>query len=461
LNVTERAPPSPSTRIRKHKIRSTTGLLLAMLLAAAWLLSPLKAYAQDQGQHDRGGQVLAAPVAVITQYQLPPQKLQQAEALYRTRMLTFVVGTLYGIGLLIVLLNLQIGSRFRDIAERTSQRRFVQATIFAPLLLLTIDVLSLPIGIYRQYLSRSYDLSVQSWGSWFWDWSKNEIISIVIVTLLIWGLYAILRRSPQRWWLFGWLAMIPVLVLLVFVQPVFIDPLFDTFDPLQAKQPTLVVELQKVMHRGGLSIEPSRMYEMRASEKVTTYNAYVTGIGASKRVVVWDNTAREMTVPQTMFVFGHEQGHYVLNHIWKGMGFAIAGLLIVFYIAHRSIGGIIRRWGSRWQVRDAADWASFPVLLLIFSIITVVSQPLVSAAIRYMEHEADIYGLEVIHGLAPNSEQVGAQAFQRLGEKGLAYPTPNPLYVLWVYDHPTIADRVQFAASYHPWDDGQPTRFIK
>jgi Zn-dependent protease with chaperone function len=446
------------------------GVAVLSLFCMLWLAAPLTARAQPaeslrsaastqpDAVHQAGN---AGAPAQLESYQLPPDKLKKAEALYRTRMLTFVLGTVYGIVLLVLLLNFRIGARFRNWAEQASSRRFVQVIIFAPLLLLTMDALSLPISIYRQHLAVSYELSVQSWGSWFWDWAKNEIIGTVIATLLIWGLYAILRRSPRRWWLYGWLAMIPVLLLLVFIQPVFIDPLFDKFDPLEQRQPQLLTQLEKVMHRGGLSIDRSRMFEMRASDKVTTYNAYVTGIGASKRVVVWDNTAKDLSIPETMFVFGHEQGHYVLNHIWKGLFLGLGGLLIVFYLAYRLIGGIIRRWGRRWDVRDLADWASFPVLLLIFTVFSVLTQPVVSGATRYMEHEADIYGLEVIHGLVPDSQQVAARAFQKLGEKGLAFPDPNPLYVLWTYDHPTIADRLQFAAKYQPWNQGQQNRFIK
>jgi len=407
--------------------------------------------------------LVIAPIAAhagLTEYRLPPELLEKSEALYRTRMLTFVAGTVYGILLLIALLYFRVGARYRNWAERASSRRFVQALVFVPLLSITVDALSLPIGIYGHSLSLNYGLSVQGWGSWFWDWIKNELIGIVISTLLIWGLYAILRRWPQRWWFHAWLATIPVMVLLVFITPVFIDPLFNQFDPLEQKQPQLVTELEKVMQRGGLSIERSRMFEMRASDKVTTYNAYVTGIGASKRVVVWDNTSKDLTIPQTMFVFGHEQGHYVLNHILKGMAFAVGGLLLVFYLAYRTIGGLIRRWGARWDVRDPADWASFPVLLLIFTVASTVAQPVVVGVTRRMEHEADVYGLEVIHGLVPDSEAVAAQAFQKLGEKGLSYPTPNPLYVLWTYDHPTIADRVTFAAQYQPWNEGKPTRFV-
>lgn len=427
-----------------------------VLLTLALLLGPAAVLAQATPQVDSSHS--AAPP--LTEYQLAPEQLKRSAALYRTRLLTYVVGTVYGIVLLLVLLNLKVAVRFRDVALRTSPRRFVQAIVFTPLLLLTIDGLSLPIGIYQHRLSMHYGLSVQGWGSWFWDWTKGELITTLIATLLVWGLYAILRRSPQRWWLYAWLATIPVTIMLVFVQPVFIDPLFNKFDPLEQRQPALVAELAKVMQRGGLTIDRSRMFEMRASDKVTTYNAYVTGIGASKRVVVWDNTSRDMTIPQTMFIFAHEQGHYVLHHIWKGILLAIAGLLAVAWLAYWLSGTLIRRHSKRWQIHDPADWASLPLLVLIFTVLSVVSQPLSSGISRHMEHQADVYALEVLHGLVPDSTQAATQAFQKLGEKALAYPAPHPLYVWWAYSHPTIAERLRFAANYQPWSHGE-AQFIR
>ena len=412
-------------------------------------------------------QEATAPTAVaqspdtITGYRLPPDKLQQAEALYHTGVVLFVVGTVYGLALLVAVLAFRLGPRFRDFAERVSRRRFVQAIVFAPLLVLSIDVLGLPLGIYSQHVRDSYGLSVQTWGSWFWDWTKNEIVSIVIATLLIWGLYAILRRSPKRWWFYGWLASIPIILLLILIQPVFIAPLFNKFDPLEAKQPALVTQLERVMHRGGLSIDRSRMFEMRASDKVTTYNAYVTGIGSTKRVVVWDNTVRDMTVPETMFVFGHEQGHYVLNHVWLSIAFSVIGLLLAMYLAYRLIGSMLGRYGARWGIRDLGDWASLPALLLLLSVVSLILQPISAGFSRYLEHQADIYGLEVIHGLVPDSSQVAAHAFEKLGEKGLSYPNPNALYVFWTYGHPPISERVRFALDYRPWDTNTPTKYVK
>ncbi len=397
----------------------------------------------------------------LTEYRLPAGQLKQAEALYQTQAAIYVIGSLYGVAVLALLLFSGASAKFRDWAEAHSSRTFFQAALFGPLLVVSIDLLSLPVSLYGHHLQLSYGLSVQRWGSWWGDWLKGELLGTILATLLIWGLYAMLRRYPRRWWFYGWIASIPVILLLVLIQPIFIDPLFNRFDPLEAKQPQLLPEIEKVMHRGGLAIDRSRMFEMKASDKVTTYNAYVTGIGPSKRVVVWDNTAKHLTIPETMFVFGHEQGHYVLNHIWLGIGLSVAGLFVGFYLAYRLMNALIVRGGGRFGIRALGDWASLPLLLLLYALFAIASQPAAAAFSRHLEHQADVYGLEVIHGLVPDSPQVAAHMFQKLGERSLSFPHPHPFYVAWVYSHPPIADRLRFAAAYQPWNTGQALRYLQ
>ena len=401
-----------------------------------------------------------ASAAEPATYTLPPDTLKKAEALYRTQIAMLLVGTVYGFGLLLLLLARRVAPRFRDIAEGVSRRPFVQALVFAPLFLLTLDVLQLPLSLYQQQLALDYGLSVQSWSSWVWDWTKGELLGTAIATPLVWGLYVVLRRFPTRWWFYGWLGLLPILLLLILIAPIYIAPLFDTFTPLVEKQPDLVPELERVLARGGITIERERMFEMAASDKVTTYNAYVTGIGASKRVVVWDNTSRDLTRPETMFVFGHEMGHYVLQHVWLSLGTAIAALLLQLYLAHRLLAGVLARYGARWGIRGLTDLASLPVLLLLLSVFGLVGQPFGAAFSRYLEHQADIYGLEVTHGLTADSSQAAAVAFQKLGEKGLVYPTPHPLYVFWAFGHPPVHERVRFAAEYQPWTRGERGRYV-
>ena len=401
-----------------------------------------------------------AQTDVVTSYTLPPETLARAEALYRTRVAMMIAGTVYSFAVMALLLWLRVAPRLRDVAEGVSARRFVQALVFAPAFLLTLDVLSLPVTIYGQSLDLRYGLSVQSWPSWAWDWTKGELLGVGIGTLLVWGLYSVLRRFPTRWWFYGWLGLLPLLLLLMLVGPIYIAPLFDTFTPLESTQPALVPELEKVMARGGLAIERARMFEMAASDKVTTYNAYVTGIGASKRVVVWDNTSRDLTMPETMFVFGHEMGHYVLQHIWWSLGLAVVGLLVNLYLAHRLLRGVLARYGARWDVRGVSDWASLPVILVLMGLFSIASQPVGTAFSRYLEHQADIYGLEVTHGLSPDASQAAARAFQKLGEKALTYPTPHPLFVFWAFSHPPVHERVRFAVEYAPWARGERGRYV-
>ena len=397
----------------------------------------------------------------VTEYSLPPDKLAKAEALYKTRTVLYLFGMVFGIVVLWVLLKFRVAPMFRDLAERVSKNSFLQTLIFAPLLMFLIAVISLPIDLYEHHISLAYGMSVQGWGSWAGDWCKAEGVMLAITVLAVFGLFWIIRRSPQRWWFYFWLVTLPFVVLLIFVAPVILDPMFNKFEPLEKTQPQLVSEIERVTQRGGLSIPRDRMFEMEASAKVTTYNAYVTGIGATKRVVVWDNTSRDMTVPETLFVFGHEMGHYVLNHIYKGLAFFAGMLFGGFWLGRRMVLAMLARWGKAWHIRGINDLAALPVLMLALSLLTLVGEPLGNAFSRYQEHQADLYGLEVTHGLFPNNGEVAASAFQKLGEKSYSYPTPNPVLVFWSYSHPPIADRIRFSLHYDPWHTPAGPKYVK
>lgn len=397
----------------------------------------------------------------VKTYTLPPDKLAKAIDYAAARHRLYFIGVAYGILVLLRLLAWRVAPRFRDWAEAASRRRILQAYIFAPLLLLTIDVIELPISLYGHHLSLEYEQSIQGWGSWFWDWSKGELISFALAGFLIWILYGTMRRSPRRWWFRFWLAAVPIVVFLMFIAPVVIEPLFFKFEPLAQQQPALVADIEKVVARGGLEIPPDRMYEMKASEKLKSLNAYVAGIGASKRVVVWDNTIRKMDTGETLFVFGHEMGHYVLGHIWIGIAGAALGILVFLLLAFYTMRWALARWGPRWEIRDITDWASLPVLLLALAVFGFLGEPIGNSFSRVLEHNADIYGLEVIHGIVPDSSQEAAQAFQILGEVSLDDPHPSPFIEFWLYDHPSISERVRFASQYDPWGKGQPPKYVK
>lgn len=388
----------------------------------------------------------------VTAYTLPPDRLAKAIEYARARNRLYFVAVAYGIAVLIALLYWKVGPRYRDWAQRVTQVRILQAFLFAPLLLLTIDLLQLPIAMRYHWLAVKYEQSIQPWGGWLADWGIGETINLAVSGLLVWLFYAVVRRSPRRWWLYGWLGSIPLTILAVFIYPLAVDPLFYKYTPLANKRPDVVAQIEKVTARGGLAIPRDRIFEMDASSKRKSVNAYVTGVGASKRVVVWDTTLRAMTTPQMLFVFGHEMGHYVMHHMWLGMALSSLGLFVGMYATNR----ILRRFGVHVE-----DFASLPVLLLAIALFDFATTPIANAISRRQEHKADIYGIEAIHGIVPNPQQAAAEAFQIMGEIGLADPAPSRFIEFWLYSHPPVTSRVRFASGYDPWSKGQLPQYVQ
>jgi STE24 endopeptidase len=432
------------------------GSVLLLFLCVS--LMPQGSNAQDKNQP----QVMStSQPASTTAYTLPPDKLAQSKALYERGMRLLAPSTIYPLVVLLALLHLGIAAKYRDWAEKASRKRFIQALIFVFLLEVTISLTALPLSLYWHTVYRDYGLSVQGWGSWFSDYLKGKAIFIAVIALVVWGFTTLIRKSPRRWWFYFWIFASACLVFVVCVKPIIVDPLFDKFEPLEKTNPALVSEIEKVTQRGGLSIPRDRMFLMKASEKVTTLNAYVTGLGPSKRVVVWDTTVQKASTRETLFIFGHEMGHYVLNHIVLGVFTSIAGLFVGCYLLFVLSRWTFARFQQRWHMRDLSDWAAIPMMMLIFSILMIVSQPIESTVSRQLEHNADVYGLEVTHGINANSHEAGAHAFQTLGELSLSYPYPNKFVVFWYYSHPPISDRVRFAHEYDPWSKGEQPKYVK
>jgi STE24 endopeptidase len=393
-------------------------------------------------------------------YSLPPDKLQRAIEYAHAGYWLHFSSEVYVMVILAVIVAAGLSAKFRDRAEAASKRRFLQALVFVPLILLTNDLLYLPANIYGQHLELKFDQSIQSWPSWLWDWTKSELITLVCAVPLAYLLYAVMRRSPRRWWLYFWLATLPLIVIVMYLEPMVIEPMFYRFEPLAATHPALVEQLEKLVARGGLAIPPDRMFEMKASEKLNSLNAYVSGFGGSKRVVVWDTTLQKLTTPETLTVFGHEMGHYVLGHIRNSLLWLSLLLLALLFAGSHIARWMIARWGNNWRIRDAADWASLPVLLLIVAIFSFLTEPIVNGYSRWQEHQADIYGLEITHGLVPDSSTAAANSFQVMGEIGLDEPNPNHFIEFWLFSHPSTSDRLTFAETYDPWKEGT-ARYVK
>jgi STE24 endopeptidase len=395
------------------------------------------------------------------EFHLSRERYEKAVAYSRAGYVLYFLSTLWGIIVLVLLLKAPVVARLRDFAETRSRKWMVQGAIFVPLLFVLLGVAQLPIEMYGHSLSLKYAQSIQGWGSWLWDWSKGEMITVVLGLMVVVILFAVIRKAPKTWWMYFWFVSIPLVLILALIAPWVLDPMFHKFVPLQGTHPQLVANIAKLTQRAGDPIPPERMFLMEASEKSNQINAYVTGIGASKRVVVWDNTIKKLTPDEVLFVVGHEMGHYVLGHVVIGIVLGLLGSLLGLVVANYALQWMLRRWGGAWGVRGQDDWAALAVLLLIASVLGFVSDPIGNGISRRIEHAADVFGLEVIHGIVPEPQETAAQSFQVMGDLDLADPNPPEIITLWLYSHPPLAERLKFARNYDPWDQGKEPKYVK
>jgi Zn-dependent protease with chaperone function len=397
----------------------------------------------------------------ITAYTLPPDLYRKAHNRSRIGFATRIVGFFYGLLILWFILGRKLSARYRDWAEKVARNRFLQALVFTPLLVLTVAILQLPLDIFEESVLKRYKISVQSWPSWAADWAKAQLLTILIGSLLVWILYAVISKSPRRWWLYFWIISLPLLLFGLFISPYVIDPLFNKYEPLSSHAAELIPELQRVTRRAGQEVAPERMFWMKASDKTVSTNASVNGFGASKRIIIWDTTLAQETTDEILTDFGHEMGHYVLGHIWKGFLFFAGMIFVLLYLGFRSIGWLLARRGAGWNVRALDDWASLPALLLLINFFGFAADAVGNTFSRYQENQADVYSLEVTHDIVPDAGQAFARSFQIYGEKVLVDPHPNPVSVFLFSDHPTVSDRIHLGVTYDPWSKGESPQFVK
>jgi Zn-dependent protease with chaperone function len=442
-------------RVRSALVLAVVGAGLAVAGLRATAETPAETRAAQFAVHD------------TTAYTLPPEKLREAAALERVRMTLEVVGTVWALGQLVLILALGWAGRMRDWAVGLGRSRWVQGYGFVFVLLLAMGLMDLPLGVYGHKTALSYGLSVQGWGNWLADRAKGFGLEWMIGGLVAVAMFRAIRRSPGRWWLWVWIPAAAVVVAGVFVTPYSIDPIFNKFEPMERADPALVEQLERVVARGGLAIPPERMFVMEASAKSTELNAYVTGFGASKRVVVWDTTIAKSTPDEIAFIFAHEMGHYALGHVAMGVGLTCAALLPFFWLGDWGMRVLLARYGATWGIgvrEDGSqkDWGALVVLALVLSMVATVVEPVANGFSRMIEHNADVYGQEAVHGIVADPQAVGRRAFQVLGEESLDHPTPHPVFEWWFGTHPAIRFRAAFAEAYDPWGvDGRGKYFAR
>lgn len=344
-------------------------------------------------------------------------------------------------------------ARLRSWAERWGRRWYFTFALYCVGFGVLYYLVSVPLQYYAGFIQpHSYDLSNQTFGRWLGNYAKSAAVMIVFGLVVGWFPFFVIRKCPRRWWLYLGLLAAPALCVLQFIQPVVIDPLFHQFQPLQDK--ALESKILAEAARGG--IEGSRVYEVNMSADTKTSNAYVTGFMGTKRIVLWDTTLKTLNEDELLFILGHEMGHYVLRHVIKLIAFHSVLILCLYYVVYRLAGRILARFHTRFGFDSLSDFAALPLLILLMLAVSLVGLPIPMAFSRYVEHEADRFGLELTH-----NNHAAATAFVKLREHDLGISRPGKIVEIWLFDHPSTCERIDFFNRYRPWETGEPSRYDK
>jgi len=364
--------------------------------------------------------------------QLPPDQRARSDAYFEGGYWLSLWSFLWGAGVFVLLLHTGLSARMRDFAERITRFRALQTAIYWTSFAVALEVLSLPLFVYRDYLrEHSYGLSNLSFGGWLGEELKGLAIVVVLGSLGMIALYAVVRRLPRSWWIWAAGVSIAFLAFGAVIAPVLIVPIFN--HPTRLQDPRVVAPILSLARANGIAT--GEVWEIDASKQTKRVSANVSGLFGTERITLNDNLLNRSSLPEIEAVMGHEMGHYVLNHVYKGlMEFGIvfvAGFAVIAWLFER----LRLRNQARWRVRDVGDLAGLPLAALLFSAYLFVLTPVLNSIIRVQEYEADIFGLN-----AAQQPDGFAQSALKLAEYRKL--EPGPLEEVIFFDHPSGRTRI-------------------
>jgi len=412
----------------------------------------------------RTGEAAAVSGGPETPVPGPPHRdyLAEARAAYtpenrayqNTRVVLLFVDPVYGVLVALLLLFTGLSARFRDVAHALGHRLYVRVLVYFSLFAAFSAVLGLPLAWYEEFaLEHQYGFSTQTLAGWFLDTGKGLVFTIVSlgVVPILYLAWRVVRRWPRGWWWRLAVGVGPIALAAAILQPVIFEPVFNKFEPLRDQ--ALSREILALGAKAG--IPAKHVFQVDMSRRTNKINAYVSGFGASQRIVLWDTILKSMKPDEILFVMGHEMGHYVLGHVWKAILMVWAGAFAAFWLVARITAWLLTAFGKRWGVDGPGDLAAMPVLSLALTVVTFLAQPGLNAISRGVEHESDIYGLEITH-----DNDAAARAFLKLAQDNRSNPDPAPWVKFMFYGHPPLGERIRFALEYKPWEHGRPDRFF-
>jgi STE24 endopeptidase len=367
------------------------------------------------------------------------EQLEDAEVLSKIRYILFFIKLPYEWGVYLFILGLGFSSRFQKWAEGGHRWSIIQTFFYLFILSLSITLLILPIDILRYVIGSAYGITTQSIHSWIGDLIKGFWIDLVMTLPMVWVLFYLIKKSPRRWWIYAWILTIPFTLFLYFIQPIVLDPLFNQYKLLDdVSLRDKILDMAK-----HAEIPAEKVFEVNMSEKTRAMNAYVTGIGSSARIVLWDTTLQKLNEDEVLFVMAHEMAHYVKKHVYWLIGLSLLSMLVFLWLLAKILPWIVSKMGRYWGINRSHDLAVYPIILLLSSVIGFATSPFDHMISRSQEHSADVYALQMT-----NDPEAMIGAFQKLSAEGLTHPNPPALVKLLLYDHPTLVERIRYAIEY-------------
>jgi Zn-dependent protease with chaperone function len=422
--------------------RMTNRLILWSLAVSLFFAVSIAAFAQTATPTPSEGatqNMKPLDPAAATQAWLatvPKEKRAKSDAYFEGGYWLILWNFLLAAGISIFLLTSRISARLRDFTERICRGSLsLQVVLYAIPYFLLVAALSFPLAAYQYfYREHQYGLATQSFMPWFREQLIGLGITLIAGTLLLIVLYAVFRRAPRKWWIWGTLVTVIFLFVGAFISPVYIEPLFNTYKPLadpKIREPILA------MARAN-QIPATQVFEVDASRQTTRVSANVSGFLGTTRIALNDNLLRQCTLPEIRMVMAHEMGHYVLNHGAKLLTYSGIFILVGFALTRTFFDAAVRRCGNKWGIRGIADPAGLPLLVLILSMFIFVVTPFLNTVVRVTEREADAFGINTARepdGMAKVALKLGA--YRKLN--------PAPLEEFIFYDHPSGRARIRMA----------------
>lgn len=401
-------------------------------LAVLWLAAP-RVFAQDAAPQPAAAARFDAEAATEGYLaQLSPEARAKSDAYFEGGYWLTLWDFVAGLVVAWILLGTGLSVRIRNWAERVTRFRFLQTALYAFAYIGISSLVLLPWSAYEGYFrEHQYGMSNQTLGAWLGDQGKGLAIGLVLGTLIIASVYAVMRKAPRTWWLWGAVVVIVFAMFTVAIGPVYLEPVFNKFTPLP--ESPLKSEILSMARAQG--IPATDVYGFDASKQTKRMSAHVSGLFGTTRISMNDNLMNRGSNEEIKAVLGHEMGHYVLNHVTKGITFI--GLVIVagFAFLRWSFDRVRTGFGGAWGIRDVGDPAGLPLLMVLLSVFFLLATPVNNTLTRTMEAEADNYGLN-----ASRQPDGFAQAALHLSE--YRKMTPGPIEEFLFYDHPSGWNRI-------------------